>query len=349
MNRLLGYDDSVLCFTGEVGGAHIIGSLVHAAQLSGIDHAVVSTAPAYEGSRLTQKALWLWDKRPQGLARVGRNLLERVAELRKTGKRVILVTAGMAPVGADTLRRLGEMGVVRVNYSTDDPWSTPHRSRWHLEALSAYDRICTTRTVNIAQFRDLGVADVCWVPFGYDERHSCSDAAELPASAEQESGDVLLVGGADQDRIRCILPLIEAGIPLRIYGSYWDGWSVARPFWQGVASPERLRDETRRASVSLVLNRFSNRDQHTMRSFEAAAAGGFLVLQDTAEHRRILEGAEEGVLYYETCGDMVDVIGRALGLPFEQRSRKRHTVRTHIVSGENSYRSRLSEILPMIS
>ena len=81
----------------------------------------------------------------------------------------LLIATGAAPLTRSALRRLRGMGIACFNYSTDDPWNKAMRASWHLRALPEYDAVFTTRSANLECFRNIGVADVHYLPFGYDD------------------------------------------------------------------------------------------------------------------------------------------------------------------------------------
>ena len=50
----------------------------------------------------------------------------------------LLIATGMAPLTGAALRTLRAMGIVCVNYSTDDPWNPVLRAFWHLRVLPEF-------------------------------------------------------------------------------------------------------------------------------------------------------------------------------------------------------------------
>jgi spore maturation protein CgeB len=85
-----------------------------------------------------------------------------------------------------------------------------------------------------------------------------------------------------------------------------------------------------------------------MRTFEIAALGGCMVVEDTSEHREIF--GEEGlcVLYFSTPEEAAKKIGYLLSNAMERR-RLSEAVRFRVTSEANTYTDRLREILSVAS
>src|SRR5262249_44795730 len=143
--------------------------------------------------RLLRSLSWhLADRRPLHLNQFSKELVKACAR----AKPQILIATGMAPLTESALHALRQLGIVCVNYSTDDPWNPAMSSRWHLRALPSYDLVFSPRRSNLDDFRRLGCLKVRYLPFGYDETLFASPVqfGDTPVH------DVLFVGGADADR-----------------------------------------------------------------------------------------------------------------------------------------------------
>src|SRR5262245_31654672 len=138
-----------LIIVGPVGYTHIAGSLAHAGSALGLPCELVDTAFAYAGPRLPRSLLWYWaGRRPYRLRafadRLRRDLAARPPRL--------LIAVGHAPITADALCTLRDLGVCCVTYVTDDPWNPAHRATWHLDALPIYDVVFSPRRSNLGDF-----------------------------------------------------------------------------------------------------------------------------------------------------------------------------------------------------
>src|SRR5262245_36280764 len=280
-----------LALLGRSGGTHIGGSFARGAAKLGIDSIYFDADQASARLRLLRLLSWhLADRRPFHLKQFSNELVKACART----KPEVLVATGMAPLNESALRTLGQLGIVSVNYSTDDPWNPAMRSNWHLRALPLYDLVFTPRRSNVDDFRRLGCAKVLYLPFGYDE----SLFAPAPYSSDTAVHEVLFVGGADPDRATFMNEFICCGPPVAVVGGYRERYPAFRSLALGEKPPKAIRALTAAAKVNLCLVRRANRDGHVMRSFEIAAVGSCMLAQDTDEHREIFGADGEAVVYF---------------------------------------------------
>jgi spore maturation protein CgeB len=251
-----------------------------------------------------------------------------------------LIATGAAPLIDSALGALRAKGIICINYSTDDPWSPTQRARWLLRALPAYDVVFTPRRANIDDLLRLGCTDVRYLPFGYDEALWVSPESATNAPVY----DVLFVGGADRDRVAFMTAFMQEGPPVALVGAYWERNSATRPFALGQKPPEALRALTITAKVNLCLVRRANRDGHVMRSFEIAAMGGCMLVEDTDEHRVIFGNDGESVLYFRTPKEAV-MRARALIGDGALRAQLAERAYRRIMSRPNRYSDRLEAML----
>jgi len=326
-----------LALVGTMGGTHIGGSLVRGAARLGIQTILFDADRAAAAPRLLRSLSWhLGDRRPLHLKRFSNELVEACAR----AKPEILVATGMAPLIDSALRALRQLGIVSVNFSTDDPWNPAMRSNWHLSALPSYDLVFSPRRSNLDDFRRLGCASVRYLPFGYDESLFASGAPpnDVPAY------DVLFIGGADPDRVAFMTEFMRHGPPVAVGGGYWERYSAFRAHALGIKPPEVVRGLTAAAKVNLCLVRRANRDGHVMRSFEIAAVGGCMLAEDTGEHREIFGPEGEAVVYFRNAREAAERT-RALLCNISERKRLAAGLHRRIVDGAHTYTDRLATML----
>ena len=70
--------------------------------------------------------------------------------------------------------------------------------------------------------------------------------------------------------------------------------------------------------MNLCLVRRANRDGQVMRSYEAAAIGSCMLVEDTPEHRELFGPDGEAVVYFETIDDMLRRLQLLLDAPDER-------------------------------
>src|SRR5262249_4671051 len=144
--------------------------------------------------------------------------------------------------------------------------------------------ILTPRKSNIADFQALGCRTAIWTPFGFDPSLFPEPHGALLGS---RGVDVLFVGGADPDRASFFTKFMREGPKPALVGGYWERFPALRALAVGQKGAAELASMTAAATINLCLVRRANRDGHVMRSFEIPAAGGFMIAEDTNEHREL--------------------------------------------------------------
>jgi spore maturation protein CgeB len=327
-----------LLIIGSGQPGHVGSYLGAASRHLGLDYRILDTATAHARSRIVRSFYWRWrDKRPARLCQFGDDAIASCI----ASQRDIVITTGCAPLNRLHIERLRELGVKVINYSTDDPWNPTQQADWFLSVLPVYEAVYTPRHANIDDFRRRGVRAVHYLPFACDPEVHRPWPDNLPRSA---SSDVLFVGGCDADRISLVGPLIDAGLDVALFGGYWGRYSKTRPYWRGIASQEAIRSASAAARICLCAVRRANRDGHTMRSFEAAAIGGCLLVEDTTDHRALFGRNDHAVRYFSSIPEMVqqakDLVGNA-----DTRYRLSLQLRETFGRERHSYAERLAAML----
>jgi spore maturation protein CgeB len=328
---------SRLAIVGNTGATNVGESLRRAALTLGHQVLFFDCYEAWRGNRILRSISWHFnDKRPLRLDDFVNSVLSACGKARPE----TVIATGTAPLTAAALQALRGLGIVCLNYSTDDPWNPDQTANWFLRALPFYDLILTTRRANVRDFQRIGCGDVQYLPFGYDDELF----GDLCGSMQGGVHDVLFVGGADKDRIAFMLEFMGAGAAVTLVGDYWKTAAQTRRFALGHRTSEEVRILTAAAKINLCLVRRANRDGHVMRSFEIAAIGGCMLCEDTAEHREIFGPNGEAVVYFSTPREAAERARSLLADPAE-RVRLSAVVRARISRGANTYRDRLGSIL----
>ncbi len=330
-----------IVLVGNSGGTNVGESLYRAGQEQNRRIEFMDTAFASKSWRIVRSMFWKWDHRPVRLNQFSEMVDERC---RETGARLLLV-AGLGPVTAKTLANIGKRNTIRAVILTDDPWNTNHRSRWFLSALNLYDVIFTPRRSIFEDLKQAGCRRIEYLPFGYDPTFFYPD---LEQEYDDSNADLLFVGGGDADRGTILSEIVAAGLKPKIFGSNWQGFPDLKPYLQGQIGPEQLRRETTSDSMSLILVRRANRDGHVMRTFEAAACRGCLLVEETDEHREIFGRDGECVVYFSNVPQLIERAKSLRSNP-KERSRLAAAVYEHIViRGRHTYGHRLNAILASV-
>src|SRR5580700_2756053 len=150
-----------LLLIGNQGGTNVGWSLYQACTPLGLtahfaDALQAAAAPAWK-----RRISWrLLGHRPVHLATFSNQVLTLCQNLRPP----CLLATGFAPITRPTLQAIGNLGITRLNYLTDDPWNPSFRARWFLEALPMYDTVFSARRANIPDLENLGCRTVRYLP-----------------------------------------------------------------------------------------------------------------------------------------------------------------------------------------
>jgi spore maturation protein CgeB len=323
---------------------HLGAHLLQAASALGLESELCDVNAAFAAPWPIAKFNWrMRGHRPPYLADFSRRVVERCRAYRPD----LLLTTGLAPLDRQSLAAIGRMGILRVNYLTDDPWNRAHYAPWFMQALPVYDNVFSPRRANLADLQQTGCRNVAYLPFGYNP---ALHFVERPLNAEEHARfacDLVFAGGADRDRTPLIKTLVQAGFHIALYGGYWERYTATRSCSRGHAGPTSLRKAISGARVALCLVRRANRDGHVMRSFEAPAMGGCLLVEDTAEHRALFGDDGEAVVYFRTREEMAPKLRWLLDHP-DERARLAAAACQRIMEGGHTYVDRLALILTTV-
>jgi spore maturation protein CgeB len=245
-------------------------------------------------------------------------------------------------LNATAIKSLKSRGAACFNFATDDPLNPVFKAEWFLRSLCEYDAVFTPRKSNIAELRRLGCRNVHYLPFAYDEQlFKPVDVSQVPAFPPPE---VLFVGGADADRAQFFASYMKVGVRPTFVGGYWQRYPHTKALALGQKLAATIRQLTAHAAVNICLVRRANRDGHVMRSFEIPAVGGFMIAEDTEEHRGIFGPEGECVLYFKSPEEAAHKTLWAIRNPGERR-RMAAAAHSRIIFGGHTYKDRLKAIL----
>jgi len=322
-------------------GAHFLKAASHL----GLEMSLMDVRDAERASAwLARVYFHLLDKRPPRL-REFRQALDRLQL--ETGASAFLST-GICPVDARGLCALGKAGVIRANFSTDDPWNPANGARWFRRALPQYDIVFTPRQSNVEDFRRLGCSRVEYLPFAFEPSVHFPEAPN-PHVAPRFACEISFIGRGDIDRLPYVDALADAGLDVRVFGGGWDRYPRWRSRWGGIVLDGDYRQAVAHAKVQLCLVRRANRDGHVMRSFELPAMRSCILAEDTPDHRAIFGlPADETVAYFTTTAEMVAEAKRLL----EDRSLRdemaKRAFERVVERSKNTYRDRLERMVAVM-
>lgn len=329
-----------LVIVGGQGGTNIGGSLSRAATALHLEPVLIDAAQAFAAPRPITQFNWRCrGHRPPRLRAFSKEVVAACRDYRPKW----FVTTGHAPVEKGAVDDIRSLGIETVSYLSDDPWNPTSQSKWLFEALPSYSRVFSPRRTNLAQLRELGCAQVDYLPFGFDPELFFPEPTS-PAELVEYRSDVFFAGGADEDRVPYISALVREGLTVRLYGDYWNRFRETRALTKGHATPAVLRKAVRAAAVCLCLVRRLNRDGHCMRTFEVPAVGGCMLAEDTEEHRAFFGPDNASVVYFRSANDMVVAAKKLLSDP-ATRARLAQNAHRIVTQGSFTYRDRLRTML----
>jgi spore maturation protein CgeB len=204
-------------------------------------------------------------------------------------------------VGRKILGVLKEISSLIINYNNDDPFGSRDKKKWrlYLEAVPHYDLLAVVRQVNVAEAYALGAQKVIQVFMAVDELDGPREIT--PQDRLRLAHEVLFIGTWMPERGPFLQQLVQAGLPLAIYGNDWrkaPEWPALQSVWQGPAIyGDDYIKALQLAKVSLGLLSKGNRDLHTTRTFEIPYCGGVLCAERTAEHLQLYQEDVEAAFW----------------------------------------------------
>lgn len=225
---------------------------------------------------------------------------------------------------ADTIRQLGANGATTLHYNPDPYFSLSwKRTRLADQCVSLYDVLVVTKRYEMNEYSQHARGKVMYSPLGYDPIGHAPPARRIVNPREK----VVFVGGWEPRRERLLSAACEATRDVAVWGY---GWNIAqrsrldplralrlgrltpgRSVYLGApreqlasairagegANGEIYEDRYARmvagSQIALGFLRELNPDQHTTRSFEIPAIGGFMLADRTDDHCEFFEEGKE--------------------------------------------------------
>jgi spore maturation protein CgeB len=329
-----------LLIVGNLGGTNVGYSFFKSAKKLGYETCICDIKSAQISNKWINSIYWrLFNRRFPLQGYFNKKVLVTV----KYFDPDLIITTGHNPIYKTTLRKICDLGKSVVHFSTDDPWNKTQITNWFLRSLTQYSIIFTPRKSNIEDFNRLGCKNVVYLPFAYDDGIFDSVHDVKPAVKDI---DVLFVGGGDEDRRSFFNVLNKFNIKFILVGSYWDHYPELKDKTVGSKNPEEIIKLTLRAKINLSLVRKANRDGHVMRTYEMAAIGSSMLIEETEEHKELFGLDRDMVYYFNSAENAAEKIDFLLSNSMEL-NRIRAISKTRIV-GIETYSNRLLQIIDEI-
>jgi spore maturation protein CgeB len=268
------------------------------------------------------------------------------AEIESYKPDVLFVFKGME-ILPQTLKWAKMKGIKLVNYNPDNPFLFSGFGSGNsniTDAIGLYDLHLTYDDRIKEQLEREMRSQVKKIPFGFE----LSESTYEECRKEDEVLRLCFLGNPDKSRASFIMQLLEAGIPVDVYGHKWQRFidhSEARiydpvyhvDFWRVL----------RKYRVQLNLMRVHNPFSHNMRSFEIPAIGGIMLAPDTVDHQRFFNNGTEAILY-SGVKDCIAKAKRVLSLSLENANEYRDAARLRSISSGYSYSHRAEQAFKAI-
>lgn len=217
----------------------------------------------------------------------------------------------------------------------------------YLKAVPDYDLLVVVRENNVSEAYSLGAKNVIHVFRSADEK------AHYPRALTYEdyiqwASEILFIGTWMPERGPFMAALIQAGLPLTIYGDHWQKakeWPILRKAWKGngLYKDEDYAKAIQTAKISLGLLSKGNRDLHTTRSLEIPSLGGLFCAERTSEHLKLYQESEEAVFWF----DEIECIKLCKMLLSDEEKRKKIAAkgRVRCIQNNNFNEALMSKII----
>jgi spore maturation protein CgeB len=224
------------------------------------------------------------------------------------GKRYDLCVVNPGETVAPPLVRLLKRRCSAVAcFNADNPFVKRDGCRWDVlrRALPFYDAYCTIRPSSALAAKSHGARKVLCLPRTADEivhRRRPYDAAD----AQRFASEVAFVGTWMPERGPFAAHLLEAGVPLRIFGPNWRKAPEYERIRHAIAIDAFLGDDDyvkaiQYSKIALGLLSVGNEDVHTARSLEAPAIGALFCAQRTPEHAAMYAEGVEAIFWSDAA------------------------------------------------
>ena len=269
---------------------------------------------------------------------------EIVAAARQIRPDIVIVIKGSNILPRTLIKLKKYYGSKLINFATDDPFSPHIQTKNLIESIPLYDLyVCTKRAI-INDIENAGGSNVVYLPFAYEPSLHYPASHITLKEREQFTNDIVFIGGGDSYRRKIIAILSKIpSINIHLYGGYWNTYPESKKFYHGYAIDHEFRLAYSLSKISPGLIRHSNRDGHSMRSFEIPACGAFLLAEGTEEHKELFREDQDAVFFYSVD----ELVNKVNFYKNHEALRRKIAMQGYerITNGQNTYLDRLKSIL----
>jgi spore maturation protein CgeB len=174
-----------------------------------------------------------------------------------------------------------------------------------LKSLYLYDFVITTKSQDIDIYKKYFLKKIIFSYQGIDEKNFLDYS--LSENEDHLKSEVVFVGDYGIERAETIKFLIEADVPIKIFGFNWDRYKFFKPFYFGPAMADDYYKVLNNAKIALCFLNVKAGDTYTTRSLEIPASGTLLLAEETEDHKNLFKENKEAV-FFNNKNDLLEKI-----------------------------------------
>ncbi|MBC1499127.1 glycosyltransferase [Listeria weihenstephanensis] len=238
-------------------------------------------------------------------------------------------------------------GITTIHFHPDFLFDDRYHTSQILDkAILAYDIVVTAKTTEVEKYKQFGCQYVHFMKYAYDPdiHHPIKlTNQEIPIFKT----DVAFVGRMELPRADALNEIAEANYDLKVWGTKWDkipkSYKLNR-FCEGrPIFCEEMAKVFQGAKVSVGFLTTLSTEQHTARTFEIPACGGFFLGTRTAEHMDIFKQGVEAD-FFSSKEELVEKVAFYTRNE-DMRSKIAQKGYDKVIQMDATYESRVKEIL----
>lgn len=277
-----------------------------------------------------------------GLGPIYKNVLFKVLEEIDFFKPDYLIIETAFLFNTETLTKIKRRNPkLKLIFLTVDSIKTKTFQRsFFLKSLNLYDFVITTKSQDIDIYKKYFFKKLIFSYQGIDEHNFLNYS--LSANEGHLKSEVVFIGDYGKDRAKTIKFLIEANIPIKIFGFNWHRYKFFKPFYFGPAMADDYYKVLNNAKIALCFLNVEVGDTYTTRSLEIPASGTLLLAEETKDHKNLFKENEEAV-FFKNQNDLLKKIKYYL-INDKERKKIAQSGRDKIRQHDLTWKSNLKKI-----
>tara|TARA_B100001057_G_scaffold251918_1_gene252148 strand:+ start:1499 stop:2524 length:1026 start_codon:yes stop_codon:yes gene_type:complete len=294
----------------------------------------------------------------------------RYYQIRKSILKAIQIRAGFGPVYKETLTTVlkeinkfkPEYLIIEIGYlfninslnkikekypqlkliflTVDSIKTRTFQKSFFLKTLSLYNFIVTTKSSDIEIYKKYRAKKIIFSYQGIDEKNFFDYV--LSINENHLKSEVVFIGDYGKDRANTIKFLIEANVPIKIFGFNWNRYKFFKTFYFGPAMADDYYKILNNTKIALGFLNKEVGDTYTTRSLEIPAAGALLIAEETEDHKKLFKENKEAV-FFKNKNELLEKIRYYL-LNNEKRKKIAKSGRNRMKQHDLTWKSNIKKI-----